>query len=110
MTVRVSGRRVATTPVSDDDAPAAREARPSRFATLLDRVDAATSREEAGDAELVLLQTFAVVWAVVGYVVWMTMWLVARVVVGVWRFVARRARRDDDDAWTTTMRRRGRAG
>lgn len=91
MTVKRSGRRVPT--------------------TTMEELVAATD-EKVGlaedDTELMLQQTFATVWAVIGYVVWLMLKYTFFAMRWVWRFFARR-RRPSEEGWTTTMRYRGKA-
>jgi hypothetical protein len=57
--------------------------------TLLDAIDAATGRDDPGDLEVAFTQTFATVWALAGYVVWIVIVTMVRVAA----FLARAAAR-----------------
>lgn len=91
MTVRRSGKRVPT--------------------TAMDEIVAATD-EKVGTTddptELMLQQTFATVWAVLGLVLWTMLKYNYLALRWVWRLLTRR-NRPSDEGWTTTMRYRGRA-
>lgn len=92
-----------------NDVEETRAADPSPYATILDRVDRALSREHAGDAELMLVQAFATVWAGLGWLLWVTLWLTWRVLAWAWRVLtAPFRRRGDDGEFTTTVKKRGR--
>ena len=75
------------------------------FHRLLDRIDSGLAREDQTDAETVALQTFATVWAALGYVIWIALLLTARVVVAVARALASPWRRRRARPWKVTARR-----
>lgn len=113
MTVRRAGPRV---PAGERELRAMdaqlREDEPRRRASklerLLDVVDRTLGREDAGDVEIMLLQAFATAWALLGYAIWLGMWLTWRVLVAIARALASPwRRRDRDEGWTTTIKRRG---
>lgn len=97
MTVKRSGPRVPATTTEK----------------LVEAVDSRIANEDAGSTELMLMQTFAAAWAVVGLVVW-------TVLVWTWRVLAwiglllvspwrrKRPAAGPDEGWTTTQRYKGR--
>ena len=103
---------------SEEHLPAVVESRKPRrseeYHTLLDAIDAALARrDDSDDARVALLQTYATVWAAIGYGIWVVVELMIRLIVAILRFLFRRKRRRDEDLedqqWTTTMKRKGRA-
>lgn len=67
-----------------------RRAKAMSLGTLVSAVDAAIGRDADDDGHYYAASTFAVVWAAIGYVVWVSMTLMWRVSVALFRLVFRR--------------------
>jgi hypothetical protein len=72
------------------------EAPPKRdrleYLTLLDAIDAALARDDDGEAtaRIALMQTYATIWAAIGYGIWVLVELLVRLIVAIVHLVTRR--------------------
>lgn len=64
------------------------------FGTMLNAIDAAIGREDDGssDARVAIAQTYATVWAAIGYGIWVILELAIRLLVALWRLLFRRGK------------------
>jgi len=70
-----------------------RRERAMSMSTLVAAVDAAIGRDADDEGQYFMASAFAVAWAALGYVVWLTIVITARVVHAIWRWISSRGRK-----------------
>lgn len=89
--------------------PGRKPRRSGEYHTLLDAIDAALARrDDSDDARVALIQAYATAWAAIGYGIWVVVELMIRMILAIVRLIRRGRREDDDEGWTTTMKKKGR--
>jgi len=71
-----------------------RQRRAMEMGTLVAAVDAAIGRDDSDTGEYYLASTFAVIWATIGYIVWVVLVITARVIRALWILVTWPFRKD----------------